>query len=213
MEFPNYFKHVRPPTPESNVPTQISETRGLNTLARKIPSQRWEFTFNGFTYNTNCGTVLNSETRRFFGEFVALAQNGFGVFDFKINEEFTMRPGIQVTLLEDIAAKDDEFLIGVPDFQDNADNDIVSGKMFKFVGHDKVYMITSAVSLGVVNNNQTYRIKINTGVFQPVNTGGVIIADNALRIKLRVDGPVGRGVTSDIIRDKTVYQFKMIEVI
>lgn len=213
MEFPSYFRHVRTPTPESNVPTQISETRGLNTLARKIPSQRWEFTFNGFTYNTNCGATSNSETRRFFGEFVALAQNGFGVFDFKINEEFTMRSGIQVTLLEDINAKDDEFLIGVPNFQDNADNDVVPGKMFKFIGHDKVYMITSAESLGVINLKQTYRVKINTGVFQSVNNGSIIIADNALRIKLRVDGQVGRGVTSDIIRDKTVYQFKMIEVI
>lgn len=209
MEFPSYFKHVRTPTPESNVPTQISETRGLKTLARKIPSQRWEFTFNGFTYNGGCNSSYN-ESIKFFGEFVSRAENGYGIFDYKPNDEFLIG-ALNIKLEESIVAGDDYFLISVSPKPDSAD--AIIGKLFKFSTETKAYMISNATLFGSTADTAFYRITTNIGSRFDQNEDTTIISGATMRIKLRVDGGVGRGVTSNLVRDKTVYQFKMIEVI
>lgn len=212
MEFPSYFRHVRTPTPESNVPTQISETRGLKTIARKIPSQRWEFTFNGFTYNGSCNGVSNNDSIRFFGEFVAAAENGFGVFDYKPHDKFLMG-AVNSQLYDTPSAGDDTFRISIASGIANPDSVVMPGKMFKFSTDDKAYMIRSAEFSFVNGPQRVYDVKIHPPLFKSQALFTSIISDSNMRIKLRVDGGTGRGVTSDVVRDKTVYQFKMIEVI
>lgn len=212
MEFPSYFKHSRTPTPESNVPTQISETRGLHTLARKIPSQRWEFTFNGFTYNDSCNGVLNNDSLRFFGEFVAAAENGFGVFDYKPNDKFLMG-SVSSELFVSASAGDDTIRMAISSLTSNPDSVVMPGKMFKFSTADKAYMIRSAELAFVSGTQRVYDVKIHPALFQNQASFTNIISDSNMRVKLRVDGGVGRGSTSNLERNKTVYQFKMIEVI
>ena len=211
MEFPSYFKHVTP-TPESNVPTQISETRGLKTLARKIPSQRWEFTFNGFTYNGSCNGVSNNDSIRFFGEFVAAAENGFGVFDYKPHDKFLMGAAGS-ELFVSANAGEDTIRIAISSVTPNPDSVVMPGKMFKFSTDDKAYMIRSADLAFVSGSQRVYDLQIHPQLFKNQTSFTSIISDSNMRLKLRVDGSVGRGVTSDVVRDKTVYQFKMIEVI
>lgn len=212
MEFPSYFKHSRTPTPESNVPTLISETRGLQTLARKIPSQRWEFTFNGFTYNDSCNGVSNNDSLRFFGEFVAVAENGFGVFDYKPNDKFLMG-SVSSELFVSASAGDDTIRMSISNLTPNPDSVVMPGKMFKFSTADKAYMITGADLAFVSGTQRVYDVKIHPALFQNQASFTNVISDSNMRIKLRVNGGAGRGVTSDVVRNKTVYQFKMIEVI
>lgn len=211
MEFPSYFKHSRTPTPESNVPTLISETRGLKTLARKIPSQRWEFNFNGFTYNDSCNAGFNESTR-FFGEFVAPSENGFGVFDYKPNDEFLMG-AIGAQVYDSANAKLTLIRISIDINTPDPDNVVIPGKMLKFSTGDKVYMITESTRASTIGNKITYYIRLNTGLQQPQPAFTNIISDSNLRIKLRTDGAIGRGTTSNLKRNKTVYQFRMVEVI
>lgn len=212
MEFPTYFRNTKTPYPQSNTPTLISETRSLKTLARKIPSQRWEFRFSGHTLNYDCVTGRN-ETLAFAAEFTSLAQGGFGIFDYRPNDVFLMASGLDITVTTDVTKGDDVIEIGSP--ADGADptNSILPGKLMRFSTADKVYMITAVANLGIVNGFRRYRVNLNTGAFQDQAFGVRIIADRTMRIKLRLDGDIIEGSTPNINFNKTVYSFKMIEVI
>ena len=210
MDFPSYFKHSSSPIPQSNTPTLVSETRGLKTLARKIPSQRWEFNFSGFTLGYNCATGEN-ETLKFQGEFASLAQGGFNIFDYKPNDMFLINDALTIKLEETIPAKEDYFIISVSPKPESASS--IIGKMFRFSTETKVYMITSSTLFGSTVDTGFYRVKINTGSRFSQNEDTNIISGPTMRIKLRLDGTIVKGTSPNPKFNKTMYQFRMVEVI
>lgn len=212
MDFPSYFQHARTPFPESNVPTVTSDTRSLKTLARSLPTQRWEFRFSGHTVAYNCNTGQN-DTLAFIANFASQAKGGFTIFDYKPNDMFLMADGLGLSLISDTPANTDEIIIGSPAAGADPTSSIAAGKMFKFSTADKVYMITGVESLGVINGKRQYRITLNTGTFQSQLANTQVIADSTMRIKLRLDGDIISGQSPNIQFNKTVYQFRMIEVI
>lgn len=212
MDFPSYFQHARTPFPSSNVPSITSETRSLKTSARTLPTQRWEFRFSGHTVAYNCNTGQN-DTLAFTAEFAASAKGGFTIFDYKPNPMFLMADGLNISLINAASAQDDEVVIGSPTTSADPTSSIVAGKMLRFATADKVYMITKVVDLGIVGSNRQYRVTLNTGIFQDQSAGTQIIADSTLRIKLRLDGDIISGQSPNIQFNKTVFQFRMIEVI